>query len=349
MNRNFHCTFKLFAGQRASLLTGAALAIALAVPAGAADFYAGKRMKLTVGSSPGGGYDTYTRLLGRTMERLIPGKPSIKVINMQGGGGLRSVLYTYKVAAKDGTEFANIRASNMLDSILGIRGTEFKPLSFTWIGSMASDADVCVFWHTSGIRTFDDLIKKKPTLGSTGKGAQAFMFPNAINNVLGTKMKIILGYKGTRTRMLAVEQGELSGMCGLNGSTLISRLTKFYESKQLIPVIQSGLKPHPALKHVPLTQSFAKTKEQKDILNALFSQMAIARPYAAPPGIPAEATKILRAAFRKSMKDAKFLKDAKRLKLEISPTYAKGTRQIIANLTALPDDIKKKVRKAIGK
>lgn len=320
-----------------------------AAPAEAADFYKGKRIKLTVGSSPGGGYDTYTRSLGRHIVNHIPGKPKVVVQNMQGGGGLKSVRYTYLVAKKDGTEFANIRASNMMDSILGIRGMEFKPDKFVWIGSMAADTDVCMFWHKSGIRSFDDIMKKKARIGGTGKGAQSFMFPNAINNVLGTKMDIILGYKGTSDRILAVEQGELEGSCGINGYTFISRLNKHYTGKTLIPVMQSGLRPNPILKDVPLTQSFAKTKEQKEILDALFSQMVIARPYAAPPGTPADKAKILRVAFDATMKDAGFLKEAKKLRIGIDPSTSAETEAIINKLANMSAGLKKKVKAAIGR
>jgi len=336
--------------KHAILLIGATVvAIGAGNTAPAADYFSGKTMRLIVGSNAGGGYDTYTRLLGRHMPRHIGGRPAVTVRNMPGGGGLKSVQYAYKVAKKDGTEIANVRASNALDSILGIRGTDMDFLKFVWIGSMASDTDVCSFWHTSGVKSYDDLLKKEVTVAATGKGAQAFMFPNAINNVLGTKMKIILGYKGTGDRVLALEQGEIAGSCGINGSTLLSRITRHVKDKKLIPIIQSGLKPHPQLTHVPLTQSFAKTAEQREVLTAIFSQMEIARPYAAPPGTPAEAGKILRAAFDKTMTDPKLLKESAKLRLEISPTDGAGTEAIIAKLTNLPSDIKKKARTAIGR
>lgn len=330
------------------LAVGLGINVVLSAPVSAADFYKGKRIKLTVGSSAGGGYDTYTRALGRHMSKLIPGKPRIVVQNMQGGGGLKSVRYTYLVAKKDGTEFANIRASNMLDAILGIRGMEFKPDKFVWIGSMASDTDVCMFWHKSGIRSFADLLTKKARIGGTGKGAQAFMFPNAINNVLGTKMNIILGYKGTSDRILAVEQGELEGSCGINGYTFVSRLNKHYKDRTLVPVMQSGLRPNPLLKDVPMTLSFAKTKEQREVLEGLFSQMVIARPYAGPPGMPSDKAKILRTAFDAVMKNPAFLKEAKKLRIGIDPSNSAETEAIIQKLANMSPDLKKKIKTAIG-
>jgi tripartite-type tricarboxylate transporter receptor subunit TctC len=325
-----------------------ATAVVAAAPVMAADYYAGKSIKLTVGSDVGGGYDTYSRLLARHMGRHIPGAPSIVVMNMPGAGGLRSVQYLYTVAPKDGTEFANIRSSNMLDSILGLRGEEIDPNKYVWIGSMASDTDVCAFWSTSGIRSFDDMLNKPTKIGSTARGAQAFSFPNSINYVLGTKMDIINGYKGTNDRALAMERGELSGMCGLNGSTLISVLQQPLGEGKLIPVVQSGLRPHPLLKNVPLTQSFAKTPEQKQILEAIFAQMDIARAFAAPPDTAAEPTRILRKAFLDTLADAGFKQEADKLKLELDPMSGEDVQTVIAQMSTLSDDLKKKVRDAIG-
>jgi len=331
---------------------GAALAVLLSLSlpiheAAAADFYSGRQLKIIIGSDVGGGYDTYGRLLARHIGNAIPGKPSTLVLNMPGAGGLKSVQYTYTVANKNGTEIANIRASNMLDSVLGIRGKEIDPAKFTWVGSMASDTDVCIFTKASGVRSFADMLAKETTVGGTGKGAQAFSFPNAINQVLGTKMKIILGYKGTGDRVLAMERGELSGSCGINGSTFIAVLSRQYKAGTLIPVMQSGLSANPDLKDVPLTLSYAKG-EQRDILEGVFSQMQIARPYAGPPGMAGDKLAILRKAFDDTMKDGKFLADAKKVKVVISPTDGPGAEAIIAKMTRMSPDLRKKVRAAIG-
>lgn len=332
---------------RLAALIATAVVVATA-PAIAADYYTGKSVKLTVGSDAGGGYDAYSRLLARHMGHHIAGAPSIVVMNMPGAGGLRSVQYLYTKAPKDGTEFANIRSSNMLDSILALRGEEIDPNKYVWIGSMASDTDVCAFWNTSGIRSFDDMLNKPTKIGSTARGAQAFSFPNSINYVLGTKMDIINGYKGTNDRALAMERGELSGMCGLNGSTLISVLQQPLGEGKLIPVVQSGLRPHPLLKDVPLTQSFAKTPEQKQILEAIFAQMEIARAFAAPPETAAEPTRILRTAFLDTLADPKFKQEAEKLKLEVDPMSGEAVQKVIAQMSTLSDDLKKKVRDAIG-
>ncbi len=333
---------------RVSLPLALAGLASLAVPATAADFYAGKQLKVVVSSDTGGGYDTYSRVLGHHMGKFIPGHPAIIIQNMPGGGGLRSAQYAYAAAPKDGTVLGNIRASNMLNSILGIRGQTIDPTKYEWIGSMAGDTDVCSFSPAAGVKTFDDLLKKQVLVGASGKGAQAYSFPNAINRVLGTKMKIILGYKGAGDRILAVERGELQGNCGINGSTLSSSYGQLLKQGKLIPVIQSGVEPYPTLKDVPLTQSFAKTEEQRDVLEAIFSQMAIARTYAFPPGTPADRVQTVRTAFDAAMKDAGMLAEAKKVKIDISPYSGDQTAKLMAKLAAMKPSVKAQAKAAIG-
>lgn len=311
-------------------------------------FYAGKTVKLGVSSNAGGGYDLYTRLLGRTIPKYLPGNPAIVVQNIPGGGGLKAAHDLYSSMVKDGTEFAEIHATTMLNAILGIAGKDIDPTRYVWVGSMASDDDVCSFWKTSGIRSFHDMLTKPSIIGGTGNGSQSFTFPHAINAVLGTKMKIVLGYKGTGDRLLALERGEITGSCGINASTMKSVAARQLGSGSLIPVVQSGLKPHPSFPDLPLTLSFAKTPEQHRILEAIFSQMQIARAYAAPPGIAPERARVLREAFMKSVRDPGLLAEAKKLKIDILPSTGEEVQDLIAGLAGLPDDLKAKVKAAVG-
>jgi tripartite-type tricarboxylate transporter receptor subunit TctC len=236
----------------------------------------------------------------------------------------------------------------MLDAILGRTGDEIDPTRYAWIGSIASDSDVCSFWKTSGIRTFEDMLTRETVIGSVGKGDQATTFPTVINNVLHTKMKIIMGYKGTGDRLLALERGELTGSCGINASTLMSIGQKQIEDGDLIPVVQSGLVRQRAFPNVPLTQSFARTDEQRLILETIFSQMAIARAYAAPPGVPPEQVALLRTAFSQAVRDPDFLAEAVKSKVEISPMSGEDVQQLIAKLAGISGDLKSKVTAALG-
>lgn len=298
-------------------------------------------------SDTGGGFDTYSRLLARHYSKHIPGSPTIVVQNQPGAGGLRAAQTLFTSPA-DGLRIGNLRASNLLDAILGIRGKEINPTAFEWIGNMASDTDLCSYWHTAGVKTFEDLKKKEVLVGGSGKGAQNYSFPSAINNVLGTKMKIILGYKGMGDRILALERGELQGNCGINSSSMMALHPELIKEGKLIPIMQSGLRPYSAFPNVPLTQSFAKTEREKQILVTMFSQMDIARLFAAPPRVPADRMKILQEGFMKAMQDPALLAEAKKLRLDLDPMSAAEVAKTVSGMANIPDDLKAEVRAAIG-
>ena len=314
----------------------------------AADFYSGKTLTFVVSSDAGGGYDTYTRLLARYIQKYIPGAPTIVVQDEPGGGGLRAAQDIYSVVEKDGTKIGNLRASNMLDSILGIRGGEIDPNKYEWIGNMTSDTDVCSFWYTAGVHSFEDLKTKQVLVGASGTGSQGYTFPNAINYVLHTQMKIITGYKGTADRILAMQQGELQGACGMNASTITSLYPQLIAEGKLIPVMQSGLHPYPALPNVPLTQSFATTDTQRRILVTIFSQMDIARVFAAPPGTPKDRVEILRKAFMQALSDPGLIDQAKKMKLDLNPMSGEDVAKVVAEMSDLSPELKAEVRAAIG-
>ena len=325
-----------------------ALVMTIALPAAAEEYYAGKMVKLGVSSDAGGGYDLYTRILARHLPRFLPGTPAIIVQNHPGAGGLSGAHYLYQTAAKDGTEFGEIHATTMFSAILGIAGDEIDPTKYAWVGSMASDTDVCSFWQTSGIRSFQDMLDKPSVIGAPGKSDQAFTFPNAIDRVLGTKMKIVLGYKGTGDRLLALERGELTGSCGINGSTMKSVAGKQLADGSFIPVVQSGLTPSTAFPNLPMTLSYAKTDEQRQILEPIFSQMAIARAYAAPPGLAPERIAQLREAFWNAVNDPELKQDAAKAKIDISPMRGEAVQQLIAKLAATSAALKPKIAAAIS-
>ncbi len=329
------------------VVAGAVAGLAPFGGAHAQDFYAGKTISMLVSSDPGGGYDTYGRLLARHYPKYIPGAPTIVVQNQPGGGGLRAAQQIY-TAQPDGLRIGNLRASNLLDSILGIRGPEINPTAYEWIGNMASDTDLCSYWHTAGVKTFEDLKTKEILVGGSGKGAQNYSFPNAINSVLGTKMKIILGYKGMGDRILALERGELQGNCGINSSSMMALHPQLIAEGKIVPIMQSGLRPYSAFPNVPLTQSFAKTEREKKILVAIFSQMDIARIFAAPPKTPADRMKILREGFMNALKDPGLVEEAKKLRIDLDPMDWEEVSKIVADMANLPDDLKAEVRAAIG-
>ena len=328
----------------------AALGIAsvqMPVPSLAEDFYAGKTLTILNSGDAGGGFDTYTRILAKHIGKHIPGNPVIVIKGMPGGGGLRAAQQLF-VAPKDGTTIGNLRSSNVLDSILGIRGTEVSMPAYNWLGSMGSDTDICSFSDASGVKTFDDLRNREIIVGASGKGAQNYSFPNAINQILGTKMKIVLGYKGAADRLLAVERGELQGNCGIYASSIASLNMPLIESGKLVPIVQSGLSPSPTFPNVPLTQSFATNDRDRKLLIALFSQMEIARVFAAPPDLPKDKVAILRKAFAAALADPELLAETKQLGSE--PKLVSGERvgEIVREMNDLPPALKETLKGLVG-
>jgi tripartite-type tricarboxylate transporter receptor subunit TctC len=324
------------------------IAVLQAPEAKAEDFYAGKTLTILNSGDAGGGFDTYTRILAKHLGKYIPGNPIIVIKGIPGGGGLRAAQQLYAVAPKDGTTIGNLRSSNILDSILGIRGTEVSMSEYNWLGSMGSDTDICSFWHTAGVKTLDDLRQKEIVVGASGKGAQNYSFPNAMNQILGTKMKIILGYKGAADRLLALERGELQGNCGIYASSIASLNMPLIESGKLVPVVQSGLSPSPSFPNVPLTQSYATNDRDRKLLTALFAQMEIARVFAAPPGLPKDKVAILRNAFAAALADPELLAETRQLGSE--PKLVSGERvdEIVREMNDLPQDLKDTLKGLVG-
>ena len=332
------------------LVAIAALAIYLLIPGGAhaADFYSGKTITFIASDDAGGGYDTYTRLLTRYIQKYIPGGPVIVVQNEPGAGGLRAAQVTYNVAEKDGTKIGNFRASNILDAVLGIRGGEIDPNKYEWIGNMTTDTDLCTFWSTSGVHSFDDLKTKEILIGAAGTGSQGYSFPHAIDYALHTQMKIIPGYKGTGDRILAMQQGEIQGGCGMNASTVTSIYPQLLAAGQLVPIMQTGLHPYSALPNVPLTLSFATTDDERRILTSISSEMDIARIFAAPPGTPQDRVEILRKAFMQAVNDPGLIDEAKKMRLDLNPMSGEEVAKIVAGMSDISAEFKAELRAALG-
>jgi tripartite-type tricarboxylate transporter receptor subunit TctC len=311
------------------------------------EYYEGRTISLLVSSDPSGGYDTYTRLLAPYIQKYIPGKPTMVVQNMPGAGGLRVMQYMYAVAEKDGTKIGNVRATNALDSILNLRGGDIDPNRFQWVGNMDGDSLVCDFSDKSGIRSVDDLRKRETIVGSTGKGGDNYSMPNTMNYVLGTKMKIVLGYQGTADRVLATQRGELDGLCGINASSL-STHEDLIKSGKLITIVQAGNKPFLTIPDVPMAQKYARNDRELKILEAVFSTTAIGRTYALPPGTPKEQVNIIRTAFMKANRDPGIIEQATKMRIEIDPMSGEDLQKYISGMANLSGDMKKEVITSLG-
>ena len=324
-----------------------AAAVAVAGASGAlaqaADFYKGKTIELYIGYSAGGGYDVYARLLGRYMGRHIPGNPNVVAKNMEGAGSLRAVNWLYNIAAKDGTVFGTFGRGAPFDPLLGVKAAQFDGNKFSYVGSMNDEVSVCVSWTGSGVTSFADLQGKELVVGGTGPSADTDQFPKVMNGALGTRMKIISGYPGGNDINLAMQRGEVKGRCGWSWSSVIGTHAQWYKDKTINVLVQLSLHKHADLPDVPLVMDLAQTDEQRAMLKLVFARQALGRPFAGPPGIPADRLAILRKAFMDTMADKEFLADADKAQFEITPISGEAIQKLVKEAYETPPAVAKRV------
>jgi tripartite-type tricarboxylate transporter receptor subunit TctC len=317
----------------------AMLAIGL-LPAGAdsiSDFYTGKTVNLVIGYAPGGGYDLYARTLGRHMARHIPGNPNIIVQNMPGAGSLKAANFLYTIAPKDGTTFGGFSRGAPIDPLLGRgEGVQYDPAKFNWIGSISNEVGVCAFRSLAGIKSWADMQTKPFIIGSTGAGADADVFPTVLRKMFKLPMKVVAGYGSAAEIVIAIKRAEVDGRCGWSWSSLVSWNRDMWESKQLDIVLQLATQKLEELPDVPLVTEVTKDPDQQTALKLIMSRQTMARPYVAPPGVPAERLAALRAAFDTTMKDPAFLADAKRQDLEVRPVTGIEAEVLIKDIYSTP-------------
>lgn len=311
-------------------------------------FYKGRNIQLYIGYSAGGGYDIYARVLARHMSKHIPGNPIIVPQNMPGAGSLRLANYLYNVAPKDGTAFATFARGMATEPLLGGQGTQFDPRKFTWIGSVTDEVSVCAFWHTAGIKTWDDMLTKEYTIGGTGSASDTDVFPNAMKRIFDLKLKLVTGFPGGSDVVLALERGEVNGRCGWSWSSLVSRSKRLYDEKQIFIPVQLALHKHEDLPDVPLIIDQTKDPKRLAALKLIFARQTMARPYVAPPGLPEDRKQALRTAFEETMKDPDFLAEAQKTELEVHPVTGADIDKLLDELYATPKDVVKLAIDAIG-
>jgi tripartite-type tricarboxylate transporter receptor subunit TctC len=313
-----------------------------------ADFYKGKIIKFVTSAGEGGGYGTYVNAIIPYMQKYIPGNPKIIVQHMQGAGGLVAANNLYNVLPRDGSVFALIhRAAVSTAALFDRQNIRFDPTKFGWIGSMNEERSLCAVWHTAPVKTFADLQKTPITVSGLGPGGDTDVYTNLLNNVFGTKMRLVTGYNSGGAMDLAIERGEVDGRCGWSWSTLISTKASWVTEKKVIFLVQLALEKQPELPDVPLVMDFAKTDEQKQILDVALAPQLMGRPVLAPPEIPAERLAALRAAFIASMQDPQFIEDAKRQNLEVSMITGERLETMIKHLFAMPKPIIAKAAQAV--
>ncbi len=332
-----------------ALSTSAGMLVAAGASADpVADFYKGRNVTMIIGSGAGGGYDTYSRAMGRHMGKYIPGNPTIVAQNMPGAGSIKATNYLYNVAPKDGSVFAAVFNNVILPPVIGHRPVKFDLAKLNWIGSIGKQQNICATWHSSPVKSFEQAKKSEVIVSATGATGNAAVFPKIFNQVLGTRFKVVTGYKASGAR-LAVMRGETHGICGMSYQTLMASNPGWFKDKKLNILAQIGLKKHPDLVGVPMVLDMMKNPADRKMMELLVIPQEMGRPFAAPPGIPGDRLAALRTAFFKTMKDAGFLAEAKKVKLAVDPIGHVEIAKLVAQAYAMPKDVIARARTFLKK
>ena len=326
----------------------AAVAYLAAAPALADDdFFKGKTITIVNSTGNGGSYFNIAQAVARHMPRFIPGHPAMAVKSMPGGGNVLATSFMYQNAPRDGTYIATINNSIPLNQAIDPRGARYDADKFNWLGSTGTYNSVAYVWRTAGVASVGDVFKREIVLGGTGVGSSVVIYPSVMNNLLGAKFKIVLGYNTTTEIDLAMERGEVQARTG-SYSGLLDDHPDWVRDGKVNVVLQIGGARDPALKNVPLLTELARNVEEERILRLVSSPIALGRPYLAPPETPPERVAILREAFAATMLDRDFRADMARMGHEIQPSSAEEVARIVADTVNAPADIVARAREAMG-
>jgi len=323
----------------ALLLLGALLAAAPAQAESVADFYRGRTIQLLIAYSAGGNYDLNARMLARHISRHIPGNPTVVPQNYVGAAGLRLANFLYNVAPKDGTVIGMVGRGTPMEPVLGNTAAQYDARRYTWLGSVSDEVSLCVTWHTSKVRTFDDMLTTPFVVGGQGSASDNDMFAYMLRSLFGARVRVVPGYPGGNDINLAMERGEVDGRCGWSwGSVKVTR-ADWLKSRKINLLLQIALQRAPDLPDIPLVMDHAKNDRDRKIMRLMFSRQQMAWPFAAPPDLPKDRAAALRAAFDATMKDADYLAEADKRRLEVNPTGGEAIRHLIDELYASSPDV----------
>jgi tripartite-type tricarboxylate transporter receptor subunit TctC len=321
----------------------------LASPAAAQEsVFAGKQLTLIISTGVGGGLDSNARVVARHLGNHIPGKPVIVPKNMPGAGHVRAANYLYNQAPKDGTIIGTLIPAFVLAEMLDGRGVQFDAGKFGWLGSTSSSNSTIYFWSASGLRSIADAFRRPVLMGGTGVGSYTTLYPTIMNNVLGTRFKIIAGYESSAEIGLAMERGEVEGRAGNNFNSLKAENPDWLRDGKIVLAAQVGLERDAGYPDLPLISDFAKSDEQRRILRLFSVDVVIGRPFLAPPGLPPERIQLLRRAFDAMLADPAFLKDSAEAGLDVAAIDGAKIQSVVEELVSTPPDIVAKAKAAMA-
>jgi len=322
-----------------------AAATLLPARAEAAEFYQGKQVTIVVGFSSAGTYDATARLFARHLGKYLPDKPTIIVRNMPGAGSMVAANNLYSSAPKDGTTLGVIGGGVVLEPLLGNAQANYDPRRFNWIGGRTRDNFLCLVWHTVPVKTLQDVTKRETIVGATGPGSRTLTYPKALNELLGTKFKIVPGYPGGNEITLALERGEVEGYCGWALGSIKTRAPDWLRDGKIRPLAQFTLAKTADLPDVPLATELARDDRERQAIEFFAADSVLAWPLMAPPDLPAERLAELRSAFDAMMKDPELLSEAGKQGLDIDPVSGAEIAALVRRVYDTPPDVIELVRR----
>ena len=320
------------------------------VPVTAQEFYKGKTIRIVVATTPGGGFDAYSRTISRHMGKHIPGNPSFVVENMPGAGMLIGTNYLYKQAKPDGLTMGNWIGTLILGQLLGRKGTEFDARRFEYVGAPIKNHDLCLMTKASGMTSVEKWLGSKTPvkMGATPPGSTPYDVAAILKEATGLPIQLVSGYKGTAEIRLAVDGGEVAGLCGLSWASAKVTWRKQLESGEVQVVLQSAPSAHADLPKVPLSISLAKTELDRKLIQAgMHDTSAITYLYSLPPGAPKERVQLMRRAFQDTIKDPDFVAEAKKANLDLDPVSGEELEKIVGSFFKLDAAVVNKLKEIL--
>ena len=301
-----------------------------------------------VAGTAGGGIDLYARLVARHMGRHIPGKPTVTVQVMPGAGGIRAANYLAEQAPRDGTAITTFANGPILEPLIGARNPGYDMSSFTWIGAITKDIGLCISWGPTPFKTIDDVKTQQMIIAGTGAGSETDTWPIVLNDVLGTKFKLVTGYVGSQETILAIERGEAHGRCVFSQSALKIAKPDWLRDKKINVLVLTALEKSAEFPGVPAVVDLVTKQEDRQLLELMVGPSAMARPFAAPPGMGADKAALLRRAFDATMQDGEFRAEAARMKADLAPTTGEDVQKLVARIYATPRPVVERVKKLLA-
>ena len=339
---------------RLPLAAGSLMLLSMACGSSAGDevvaqFYRGKQVTMLIGSAPGGGYDLYARLIARHLSKHVPGNPTVVPSNMPGAGSHTAAGHVYAVAPKDGTVIGAVQSTVVFEPLLAARSFKHDPTKFHFLGSANDDVYACIARTDAPVSTFKEVFTRELILGGSPTSAPTDN-PVFLNNILGTKFKVVSGYPGTRDIALAIERGEVQGACGVSWPSIsVTNSGWFGPGGKMRVLVQTHSSGHPDLNKqgVPLAVDFARTPEERTMIDLYFSQTIFGRPYLVAPDVPKERIDALRKAFEDTLRDPQLLAEAKTMGIDVNPVSGERLQDLVAKIFSSDPNLIAKIRQAL--